>query len=462
MNGSPGPLVWAASIAGLVLLLGFDYLQSRRPKPLRLRSSVVQSCAYIAVAIGFAAGLYALVGSSAGNGFIAGYAVEKVLSIDNLFVFVILFAALGVPAAFQQKALNLGVSGALVMRGGFIAVGAAAIERFAPTFAIFAAVLGFTAVKVWRRGGIADQPPPDTQRLVRLIRRVVPVSDTYANGALTERAGARRSATMMLVTVVALLGADVVFALDSVPAIYGVVEDPYLVLMANSLALVGMRPLYFLVSGLLVKLHRLHYGLAAILGFVAVKLALHAARELSPAVPEIPEWASLLVVVSILAASAFASAVKPPRLLHTHGTSPAPHGPPMGPANPPSRRRKIMSPTGALSSRPARPLPDEHIEAALHSEAERLQGLLDHLQEELESSTEAGERRHLELLVHEWRYELGEVSAALSRLATGDYGDCDRCDRPIATERLRARPESRLCVQCASRPAPRLRTLISS
>lgn len=426
----------------------------------------MQSCAYVAVAIGFAVGLYALVGSSAGNGFIAGYAVEKVLSIDNLFVFVILFGALGVPSAYQQKALILGVSGALVMRGAFIAAGAAAIERFAPTFAIFAAVLGFTAVKVWRRGRIADQPPPDTQRLVRLVRRVVPVTGGYGNGALTERADGRRSATMMLVTVVALLGADVVFALDSIPAIYGVVEDPFLVLMANGLALVGMRPLYFLVSGLLAKLHHLHYGLAAILGFVALKLALHAARQLSPAVPEIPEWVSLLVVISILGAAAFASAWKPPRLLHTSGTDPAPTGPAMGLANPPSRRRNIMGPTGTLSGRPARSLPAEHVEAALQSEAERLGGLLDDLQNELESAngtdTDTADRRHLELLVHDCRHELQEVSQALGRLAVGVYGTCERCDRPIATERLQAKPASRLCVQCASQPARRIKSLITS
>ena len=121
-----------------------------------------------------------------------------------------------------------------------------------------------------------------------------------------------------------------------------------------------------------------------------------------------------------------------------------------------------MSSTGTLSSRPVRSVPDEHIEAALHSEGERLQGLLDHLQNELESAADAGERRHLELFARDCLYELGEVSTALTRLATGHYGNCEGCDRPIATERLRAKPESRLCVRCASQPAHRLKTLITS
>lgn len=315
---SPPLWVWAATVAGIAALFAVDYLQARRPHAVHVREAAVQSAAYIAVALLFGVGVLAIGGTHAGVNYFAGYLIEKSLSVDNLFVFVVILGAFGVPPQHQQKTLLLGIAGALIMRGAFIAVGAAAIEAFSITFVIFGAILLYTAVKLLRDHGKSHRPDPGQSRPVRLLRRVMPVTDDYHGAALTVREDGRRAATPLLVAVVSILGIDLLFALDSIPAIFGITGDPYLVFTTNAFALLGLRALYFLVAGLLDRLAHLDYGLAAILAFIAVKLILHYAHQQQSAIPDVPTWLSLAFVVVTLAVVTATSL----RASHTHPERP--------------------------------------------------------------------------------------------------------------------------------------------
>ncbi|WP_372594235.1 TerC/Alx family metal homeostasis membrane protein [Actinotalea sp.] len=298
--GSPG--LWTATIVGLVLLLAVDFLVTRRPHEVSLREAGTWSAVYIAIPLAFGVYVWTRWGSQTGIEYLTGYLVEKTLSIDNLFVFMLLLAAFAVPVALQQRALLIGVLGALVLRGIFIALGAAALSRFTAAFLVFGLILLATGVKLLRdqRSGAQHVIDPTSMRSVRLVRRFVPVTDAYHGTRLSVRLGARRALTPFGLVVVAILATDIVFAVDSVPAVYGITGDPYLVFVTNAFALLGLRALYFVLHGALARLVHLGYGLAIILGVIGVKLVLHWAHTVWPAVPEIPTLASLGVIVAVL------------------------------------------------------------------------------------------------------------------------------------------------------------------
>jgi TerC family integral membrane protein len=243
--------------------------------------------------------------------YLTGYLVEKSLSVDNLFVFMLLLGAFAVPRALQQRVLLYGIIGALVLRGVFIALGAAALSRFDAMFLVFGLVLVVTAVKILRdelTGG-GHQVDVTQLRSVRLLQRMLPVTRDYEGARLTvrQRRTGRRALTPLALVVAAVLVTDVVFAVDSVPAVYGITGDPYLVFATNAFALLGLRALYFVLEGALSSLVHLSYGLAAILAFIGAKLGLHWAHLQWSSVPEIPTLVSLVVIVGILAVTVLTS-----------------------------------------------------------------------------------------------------------------------------------------------------------
>ncbi|HEY3504361.1 MAG TPA: TerC/Alx family metal homeostasis membrane protein [Actinocatenispora sp.] len=291
--------VWLATVAGIAVLIALDIRHARTPHEVGFREALTWSVVYVAVAVAFGVGVLLFGGREAGTEYFAGYLVEKSLSVDNLFIFALILGRFAVPKEHQHRVLLIGVVGALVLRGVFIAVGAAAVSRFAVTFVLFGAFLIYTAVKLVRPQD--EQPDVSQFRSVRLIRRFVPITDDYAGGRLTVRRDGRRVATPLLLVALTILSVDLVFALDSIPAIFGITDSAYLVFTANAFALLGLRALYFLLVGLLARLVHLHYGLAVILGFIGVKLVLHYLHTVWPAVPEVPTWLSLVVILVVLA-----------------------------------------------------------------------------------------------------------------------------------------------------------------
>jgi len=297
--------MWLATVAGIAALISVDLWQSRRPHEVGFREAATWSAVYVAAALLFGAGVLFTAGTEAGVQFFSGYLVEKSLSIDNLFVFAVVLAQFGVAGRHQARVLMIGVLGALVLRGLFIAVGAAAVQRFAITFLFFGAFLIFTGVRLFRSHG--EQPDVRDSRPIRLLRRVVPMTDDASSGRLLVRTDGRRRATPVLLATVAILAIDIVFALDSIPAIFGITDNAYLVFTTNAFALLGLRALYFLLIGLLDRLVYLHYGLAVLLGFIGVKLVLHYLHGVWAAVPEIPLPLSMAVIVGILTVTTVAS-----------------------------------------------------------------------------------------------------------------------------------------------------------
>jgi tellurite resistance protein TerC len=297
------PTLWAVTLAAVLALIAVDFLLTRRPHEVSLREAGLWSAFYVALPLGFGGWVWWRYGGERGTEFLAGYLVEKSLSVDNLFVFMLLLAAFAVPLALQQRVLLYGIVGALVLRGVFIALGAAALDAFTATFLVFGLILAATAVKVFRdaRSGHGQEVDVARMRSVRLLRKVFPVTDDYAGPRMVVRQAGRRALTPLAVVVVAIFATDVVFAVDSVPAVYGITDDPYLVFATNAFALLGLRALYFLLAGALSRLVHLGYGLAAILALIGVKLVLHWAHTVWPSVPEIPTLLSLGLIVGILA-----------------------------------------------------------------------------------------------------------------------------------------------------------------
>jgi len=300
---------WVATVALIVVLLGIDLaVGALRPHAVGYAEATAWSVGYIAVAVAFGLVLGWVAGWDFGTQYFAGYLVEKSLSVDNLFVFVVIMTTFAVPAEHQQKALTFGIVLALIMRAIFIAVGAALLELFSFMFLVFGLLLIWTAVQLYRH---RDQDPEvEDNALVRLTRRVLPTTTEYQEGRLVARVDGRRAVTPLFVVLVAIGSTDLLFALDSIPAVFGVTEEPFLVFAANAFALLGLRALFFLVQGLLDRLVYLSTGLAIVLGFIGVKLVLHWAHTLSDAVPEIPTLLSLGVIVVILAVTIAASLLK--------------------------------------------------------------------------------------------------------------------------------------------------------
>lgn len=296
------PLSWGITIAAVLLLLVLDFVVTRKPHEVGMREAIGWSTFYIALPLAFGVWVWAAHGGQRGLEYYTGYLVEKTLSVDNLFVFMLLLSAFAVPKRLQQRVLLFGVAGALVLRGIFIALGAQLISNFSWAFLLFGAVLLATAVKMLRDAIRGDDHAVDVSSLrsVRLVRRFVPVTDDYRDTALMVREDGRAAMTPLALVVIAILAADIVFAVDSVPAVYGITGDPFLVFATNAFALLGLRALYFVLAGALAALVHLGFGLAAILGFIGVKLVLHWGHTVWPAVPEIPTLASLGVIVGIL------------------------------------------------------------------------------------------------------------------------------------------------------------------
>ncbi len=297
------PALWFLTIAAVVVLLVLDFLLTRRPHEVSMREAVGWSAFYIALPLAFGGYVWWSFGSERGVEYLTGYLVEKSLSVDNLFVFMLLLSAFAVPRVLQQRVLLYGIAGALVLRGIFIALGAAALARFDVMFLVFGLILVVTAVKILRDTvtGSEHQVDVDRMRSVRLLRRFFPVTGEYDGPRLLGRVDGRRAVTPFALVVMAVLATDIVFAVDSVPAVYGITGDPYLVFATNAFALLGLRALYFVLEGGLSKLVHLGYGLAVILGFIGTKLALHWAHLQWSWVPEIPTLVSLAVIVGVLA-----------------------------------------------------------------------------------------------------------------------------------------------------------------
>jgi tellurite resistance protein TerC len=293
--------LWLTTLTLVVVLIGVDFLLTRKPHEVSVREASGWSAFYLALPLAFAGWVWWQYGSDRGTEFLTGYLVEKSLSVDNLFVFMLLLGAFAVPAALQQRVLLFGIVGALLLRGVFIAVGAAALQSFGATFLVFGAILLITAVKVFRdaRKG-THEVDISTMRSVRVLRRFFPVTGHYHGPRLTVLENGRRVLTPLAVVVVSVFATDVVFAVDSVPAVYGVTSDPYLVFATNAFALLGLRALYFLLAGLLSRLIHLSYGLAAILGFIGVKLVLQWGHQVWPGLPEVPTLFSLGAIIGVL------------------------------------------------------------------------------------------------------------------------------------------------------------------
>jgi tellurite resistance protein TerC len=342
------PLAWGLTIGLIIVLLALDLvLGAVRPHRIGFGEAARWSAFYIAVALAFGVVLAFWAGPSYSAQYFAGYLVEKSLSVDNLFVFLIIMTTFKVPAQHQQKALSLGIVLALAMRVMFITAGAALLDAFSFMFLVFGLVLVWTAIQLYRHRD--SEPEVADNLLVRLVRRVLPVTPDYHDGRLLTRVdgpgprGPRSSrhwaVTPMFVVLAAIGGTDLLFAFDSIPAVFGVTDEPYLVVAVNAFALLGLRSLYFLVAGLLDRLVHLSVGLALILAFIGVKLALHWGHTVSPAVPEIPTWLSLVVIVAVLAVTTVTS------LRHTRRNAPAgvpedlpADTPPVHPAREPARR----------------------------------------------------------------------------------------------------------------------------
>lgn len=307
----------SATFVVLGLMLLFDLaIVARRPHVPTMRECTAWVAFYVSLALLFALVLLLLVGSEPAGQFLAGWLTEYSLSVDNLFVFVVIMGRFAVPRHHQQEVLMVGIIMSLVLRGGFIVLGAAAIERFSWVFYLFGAFLIYTAVQLVRHGE-ADEADFEENALIRRARRVLPLAPTFDGRKLLVQVGDRRLVTPMVLVFLAIGTTDLLFALDSIPAIFGLTKHPFIVFTATIFALMGLRQLYFLLGGLLDRLVYLSVGLALVLGFIGVKLVLEAlhlnelgwingGRSVGWA-PEIPIWVSLMVIVTVLAATTVAS-----------------------------------------------------------------------------------------------------------------------------------------------------------
>jgi len=322
--------VWIATIAVLAVALAVDvFVIGRRPHEPTLRESTLAVVFFVSMAVVFGLGVLVFSGSQYAGEFYAGWLTEYALSVDNLFIFIIIMSRFAVPRELQQTVLLIGIILALVFRGIFIALGAAAINNFSWVFYLFGAFLVYTAIGLFRQGEM-DEGDYKENRLITWVKRAVPMVDHFEGTKVTVRQAGKRLFTPMLVVMIAIGSTDILFALDSIPAIYGLTSEPYLVFTANVFALMGLRQLYFLLGGLLQRLIYLTYGLSLILAFIGVKLVLEALHlnELGfinggdpvPWAPEIPIWLSLTVIIGTLVLTAVLSLWKTARDERTTAT----------------------------------------------------------------------------------------------------------------------------------------------
>ena len=302
---------WIVTLGVIFGLLALDLgVAALRPHRVGFKEAAVQSVGYITIALLFGVVFASQAGWSSGTEYFAGYIVEKSLSVDNLlFVFAIIMGTFAVPEEHQHKVLTFGIIIALGLRAIFIALGAALLSLFTFVFLLFGLLLIWTAIQLFRHRD--EDPDIEDNGVVRVTKRFFPVSDSYDGGKLTTTDGGKRLITPLLLVLLVIGGTDLLFALDSIPAVFGVTEEPYIVFVANAFALLGLRALFFLVKGLLDRLVYLSAGLALILGFIGVKLILHWAHEsIDKGVPEVSTPASLVVIMIVLVVVTVASVLK--------------------------------------------------------------------------------------------------------------------------------------------------------
>ena len=302
-------LAWAVTIGAIAALILVDlFTVSSKPHDVMFKEATVWSIFYIGIAVAFGMWVWSSYGSEFGTEYFAAYLVEKSLSVDNLFVFVIILTQFAVPSIYHQRVLLIGVMLALVLRAIFIAVGAAALAAFSFTFVIFGAILIWTGVGLFRHWD--EDPDPSENFIVKRIRKRMATVDEYHGTKLFIRQNGKRFATPMFLVMISIGATDLLFALDSIPATFGVTSEAFLVFAANAFALLGLRALYFLLKGLLDKLIYLSLGLSIILIFIGIKLVLTFVHEIYTEVPKIPTLWSLAVIALILVVSTVASLIK--------------------------------------------------------------------------------------------------------------------------------------------------------
>ena len=301
--------VWSVTIGLIALLLLIDlFTVSSKPHEVKFKEAASWSIFYIGIAVIFGVWVYQRFGSDMGTQFFAAYLVEKSLSVDNLFLFVIILAQFAVPSIYHQRVLLIGVALALVLRGIFISVGAAALATFSFTFVIFGAILIWTGIGLFKHWD--EDPEPGDNVIVRRIRKRLTMVNEFHGSKMFIRRDGKRYATPMFLVMIAIGSTDLLFALDSIPATFGVTSETFLVFAANAFALLGLRALYFLVKGLLDRLVYLSLGLSFILIFIGAKLIMTYFHEQFHSIPKIPTNIGLLVIGAILAISTIASVIK--------------------------------------------------------------------------------------------------------------------------------------------------------
>jgi tellurite resistance protein TerC len=302
--------LWGAFAVTVVVSLAVDLLAHRTAHVIGFREATAWSGLWIGLALAFGAVVFVVLGGTAGTEYTTAWLLEKSLSVDNLFVFALIFGYFKVPRAYQHRVLFFGVVGALVFRGVFLALGVAVVNRFTVVLFAFAAVLFYSTYKILKEED--DSFDPGNSFAVRLLRKFVPVRDEYAGMKFFVKEAGKRIATPLLAVVAAIEAADLIFAVDSVPAVLAVSDDAFIVYTSNAFAILGLRALYFMLAGLLDRFHYLSKGLAVILAFIGVKLVLQASHKtVSSDIPEIPSPASLAVIVTVLAVSVVLSLRRP-------------------------------------------------------------------------------------------------------------------------------------------------------
>lgn len=304
--------LWIGFVATVVVALAIDLLAHRDAHVIGFKEAARWSIGWVGLAIIFGVVVFAVIGRDAGVEYTTAWLLEKSLSVDNLFVFALIFAYFKVPAAYQHRVLFYGVIGALFFRAIFLALGVAVVSKFTAILFVFAAILLYSAYKLLK--GEDDDYDPSQSFAIKLMRKFIPMTDEYHGTKFFIREAGKRVGTPMLAVVVAIEAADLLFAVDSVPAVLAVSDDPFIVYTSNAFAILGLRALYFLLAGMLDRFHYLGTGLALILAFIGVKLILQAAHKtIDTSIPEIPSPVSLAVIVVVLAGSVGLSFLRPKR-----------------------------------------------------------------------------------------------------------------------------------------------------
>jgi len=290
---------WVATVGGILAMLAVDlFVFHRDAHEVSMREAGLTSAIWITFGLSFSVVIAAVWGGGFAGEYLAGYLIEKSLSVDNIFVFALLLSYFAVPIENQHRVLFWGVLGALVFRAIFIAAGAALLENFSWTIFVFGGFLVLTGLKMARHDD--TEVHPDRNPILKVVRKIVPLTSEYRGQRFFVKDGAKRFATPMLAVLVAIETTDILFAVDSIPAIFAVTDEPFLVFTSNAFAILGLRALYFLLAGMMSRFVYLKLGLAAVLVFVGAKMLLSE-------VYHVPVWASLLVIASLLAVSIFAS-----------------------------------------------------------------------------------------------------------------------------------------------------------